>query len=84
MPALVAAGHRYLLAEPCQSGNPVFSIYQSDVIAVWAGSADVFLREFAWPLGPDEDRWEREATTQQRQEACESIPFRGQIYQYNN
>lgn len=25
-------GHRYLLAEPCQAGNPVFSIWQSDII----------------------------------------------------
>lgn len=25
-------GHRYLPAEPCEGGNPVFSIYQWDII----------------------------------------------------
>jgi hypothetical protein len=25
-------GHRYLLGEPCQTGNPVLSVYPSDVI----------------------------------------------------
>jgi hypothetical protein len=47
--------HRYLPAEPHESGNPVFSVYQSDVIHYGADLADYFEREFAghshrpWP-----------------------------------
>lgn len=92
VPALVAGaprmipviGHRYLLAEPCQSGNPVFSIYQSDIIDYGPDLRTYFLREFAHLLAIDEDRWKREANTQRRREAYEAIPFWGEIYRYNN
>jgi len=93
--ALVAAAprmipvieHRYLLADPCQSGNPVFSIYQSDIIDYGPDLRTYFLREFSRLLDIDEDRWrkEREANTQRaRQEAYEAIPFWGEIYRDNN
>ena len=39
-------GHRYIPGEPNESGNPVFSIYQSDVIYYGADLADYFSREF--------------------------------------
>ena len=83
--ALVAAaprmipiiGHRYLLAEPCQSGNPVFSIYQSDIIDYGPDLRTYFLREFAQLLGIDEDRGrnECEAHTQRSEDAYEASPF---------
>lgn len=38
--------HRFLPAEPNEAGNPVFSIYQSDVIYYGADLADYFDREF--------------------------------------
>jgi hypothetical protein len=38
-------GHRYLPEEPCESGNPVFSVYQTDVIHYGADLADWLLRE---------------------------------------
>jgi len=38
--------HRYLPAEPHEAGNPVFSIYQSDIIYYGADLADYFEREF--------------------------------------
>lgn len=38
--------HRYLPAEPHEAGNPVFSVYQSDVIYYGADLADYFEREF--------------------------------------
>jgi hypothetical protein len=47
--------HRYLPEEPHEAGNPVFSIYHSDVIYYGADLADYFDREFAgwnhrsWP-----------------------------------
>jgi len=39
-------GHRYLPAEPCESGNPVFSVYQTDVIYYGANLRDYILTEF--------------------------------------
>jgi hypothetical protein len=44
--------HRYLPTEPNESGNPIFSIYQSDVIYYGANLADYFEREFASERGP--------------------------------
>jgi hypothetical protein len=43
--------HRYLLAEPCRAGNPVFSVYQTDVIVYGADLRRYFLTEFGSLLG---------------------------------
>jgi hypothetical protein len=40
-------GHRYLLGEPVAAGNPVLSIYGSDIIILAADLHDYFLVEFA-------------------------------------
>jgi hypothetical protein len=40
-------GHRYLPAEPSESGNPVFSVYQSDIIYYGKDLADFFKIEFS-------------------------------------
>ena len=46
-------GHRYLPAEPCEAGNPVFSVYQSDVIYYGANLQDWLDREFGgWDAAP--------------------------------
>jgi hypothetical protein len=48
-------GHRYLPEQPHESDNPVFSVYQSDIIHYGANLADYFERESAgytcrpWP-----------------------------------
>lgn len=39
--------HRYLPAEPNAAGNPVFSVYQTDVIYYGRDLRDYLLREFA-------------------------------------
>jgi hypothetical protein len=44
-------GHRYLLADPCEAGNPVFSIYQSDIIVYGPDLRTYLLSEFADLLG---------------------------------
>ncbi len=44
--------HRYVPAEPNEAGNPVFSVYQSDVIHYGSNLADYFEREFADPRRP--------------------------------
>jgi hypothetical protein len=37
--------HRYIPSEPNEAGNPVFSVYQSDVIYYGADLADYFEHE---------------------------------------
>ena len=39
-------GHRFLAAEPCRSGNPVFSIMQTDIIYYGADLAHYLMLEF--------------------------------------
>jgi len=39
-------GHRFLAAEPCESGNPVFSIVQTDIIYYGADLAHYLIEEF--------------------------------------
>lgn len=53
-------GHRYLPDTPFESGNPVLSVYQSDVICYGADLADWLIRETLDSesrrhLGPPED-----------------------------
>lgn len=43
--------HRYLLAELCLAGNPVLSVYQSDIVVYGADLRDYLLIEFARLLG---------------------------------
>jgi hypothetical protein len=44
--------HRYLPETPHEAGNPVFSVYQSDIIYYGADLADYFAREFGQPPSP--------------------------------
>lgn len=44
-------GHRYLLGEPCAAGNPVLSVYQSDIIVYAADVRDYLLVDFMHLLG---------------------------------
>ncbi|MBS0478479.1 MAG: hypothetical protein JSR79_04180, partial [Proteobacteria bacterium] len=39
-------GHRLLPTEPCEAGNPVFSIYQTDIIYYGANLTHYFDNEF--------------------------------------
>ncbi|MBV9240466.1 MAG: SMI1/KNR4 family protein [Acidobacteria bacterium] len=51
--------HRYLPAEPSEPGNPIFSVYQTDVIYYGANLADYFTNEFA---PRSQHTWERPLT----------------------
>ena len=42
-------GHRYLPAEPCESGNPVFSVHQTDIIYYGLDLPSYLLAEFDAP-----------------------------------
>ena len=43
--------HRYLLAEPCAAGNPVLSVYQSDIIVYGEDLRGFLLHDLADDLG---------------------------------
>jgi hypothetical protein len=43
---LPISGHRFLAAEPCRVGNPVFSIVQTDIIYYGADLAHYLVNEF--------------------------------------
>lgn len=45
-PPLPIYGHRFLAAEPCRSGNPIFSIKQTDVIYYGSDLAHYLRNEF--------------------------------------
>jgi hypothetical protein len=44
-------GHRFIPAEPCQIGNPVFSVHQSDIIYYGVDLVLYFAMEFQIPVG---------------------------------
>lgn len=44
--------HRYIPERPCEPDNPIFSVYQMDVIYYGNNLADYFAREFEWRLPP--------------------------------
>lgn len=39
-------GHRFLPADPCSAGNPIFSIWQTDIVYYGADLADYLTNEF--------------------------------------
>ncbi|MFT3846971.1 MAG: hypothetical protein QM725_18080 [Lacibacter sp.] len=43
-------GHRFIPSAPCESGNPVFSVYQMDIIYYGFDLADYFSNEFHFEL----------------------------------
>jgi hypothetical protein len=47
------AGHRYIPAEPALAGNPVFSVYQTDIICYGSDLATYLRREFRRPSPVD-------------------------------
>jgi len=53
-PALIPlGGHRYLPETPKEVGNPVFSVWQSDIIYYWSNLVDWIARETnGWGDGP--------------------------------
>ena len=44
-------GHRYLPARPFESGNPVLSVYQSDIICYGLNLEDYFHNEYSFHFG---------------------------------
>jgi hypothetical protein len=76
-PLIPIFGHRYLLAEPCQAGNPILSIYQSDIIIYSLNIHDFFLKELAQllPASP----LPVEQLTDEQFNTYQNIPFWGPL-----
>jgi hypothetical protein len=77
-------GHRYLLAEPCEAGNPVLSIYQSDMIIYGIDLRHYFLTEFGELVGIGREdigslQPASEQEMQERFEKYQTIPFWGEF-----
>lgn len=77
-------GSRYLLAEPCQEGNPVLSLWPSDKIVFSANFRDYLIVELlqlidteAWEEGSAKTA-ERYQLTRQGLENYRTIPFWGE------
>ena len=66
-------GHRYIPEEPRERGNPVLSVYQTDVIYYGADLEDYFRREFA------SKPWEGGAV-----ERTKRVPFWSNLAQRNS
>lgn len=73
--------HRYLLAEPCAAGNPVFSVWQSDIVVYGATLRDYLPFEFSRLLGLDAKALEREtrARVHTRFPDYQDVPFWGEL-----
>lgn len=77
-------GHRFLLAEPCVAGNPVLSIYQSDIIVYGADLRSYLLIECAGLLGLDREKVSRERAAIGRMAPYAAIPFWGELIAGNH
>jgi hypothetical protein len=69
--------HRYLLAEPCKTGNPVISIYQSDMIFYGTDLHNYFLTDFGKLTGVESTGSSQ--LTQVKFEEYRMIPFWGEF-----
>jgi len=69
-------GHRYLLAEPCAAGNPVLSIYQSDIIILCDDLHSYFLTEYGGLINAAGSGIRK---TPEQREAYQTIPFWGEF-----
>lgn len=70
-------GHRYLLASSLAAGNPVLSVWQSDIICYGSNLKNFLLLEFSDLLGLDY-QWE-DANESITLEKIATIPFWGEI-----
>jgi len=72
-------GHRYLLAQPCESGNPVLSVYQSDIVTYGSDLRSYLLNEFADEVGLTKEELEQERRLVTEKNRLARIPFWGPV-----
>ena len=72
-------GHRYLLANSLEVGNPVLSVYGSDIIIYGSNLKNFLLLEFSSLLGLDHHIVAEGANVGITQEKISAIPFWGEL-----
>jgi len=75
--------HRYLLAEPHAPGNPVFSIWQDDIIVYGQDLRSYFLAEFADLLGLNRRRDHSVEVDEETMRKVQGVPFWGELIARN-
>ena len=70
-------GHRYLVGTPVKAGNPVLSVYQSDIIVYGSDFRNYLIAELSDLLGFDhQEAWQRAVEGV----SITSTPFWGEIF----
>ncbi len=72
-------GHRYLLANSLEAGNPVLSVYGFDIISYGSNLKNFLLLEFSSLLGLDFAEVSEGANVGMTQEKIAAIPFWGEV-----
>ncbi|MEM7336927.1 MAG: hypothetical protein AAF490_32940 [Chloroflexota bacterium] len=82
-PLIPIIGHRYLLGKPTQVNNPIFSVYQSDIIIYGMNLKKFLLVEFAQLLAINHEQAYVNAVSDYSREDILSIPFWGELIEEN-
>ena len=72
-------GHRYLLADSIEAGNPVLSVYGNDIICYGSNLKNLLLLEFSSLLGLDFKEVTEVANAGITREELSAIPFWGEF-----
>ena len=72
-------GHRYLLADPLEAGNPVLSVHQADIIVYGSNLRNYLFLELSDLLGIPQDEAAEVADEGVTLEQIAAIPFWGEL-----
>lgn len=78
-PLIPIIGHRYLVGTPLESGNPVLSVWQSDIICYGSDFRNFLILELYRLLKIDHTEIFQKATEGITQVSLENIPFWGEL-----
>lgn len=72
-------GHRFLLTNSLDAGNPVLSVWGSDIICYGSNLRNFLLMEFCGILGLDNEEVSADIDESIPREQIEAIPFWGEL-----
>ena len=72
-------GHRYLLADSLEAGNPVLSVWGSDIICYGSNLRNFLLLQLSGLIGLDHDEVSEVANAGMTRERIAAIPFWGEL-----
>jgi len=78
-PLIPIIGHRYLVGAPIKEGNPVLSVYQSDIVIYGADLRKFLINEFSDFFGIDRSEAFRHSVAEFSQDSIANIPFWGEF-----